>query len=62
MMPKPLTKAKTTEEYIEEQRAALAKNPDCGTTHYNLAIGLIKQKKWDEAIKELSEAVEHSPT
>ncbi len=53
-MPKPLTKAKTTEDYNAEQRAALAKNPHCGTTHYNLAIGLIKQKKWDEAIKVLS--------
>jgi cytochrome c-type biogenesis protein CcmH/NrfG len=61
-MTKPKTKAKTTEEYIAEQRAALAKHPECGNTHYNLAIALVKQQKWDEAIEALSEAIEHSPT
>ena len=44
------------------QRAAIASNPDCGTSHYNLAVALLGQKKYDEAEKELFAAVECSPT
>ena len=55
-------KAKNAEEYIAQQRLALAANPDCGTTHYNLAVALLGQKKNDEAEKELIAAIECSPT
>lgn len=56
-----MEKAKNVEEYIATQRAALASNPDCGTTHYNLAVALLGQKKYDEAEEELHEAVNCSP-
>jgi tetratricopeptide (TPR) repeat protein len=56
-----MSKAKNVEEYITQQRAALAGNPDCGTTHYNLAVALLGQKKYDEAEKELHEALNCSP-
>ena len=39
-----MTKAKNVKEYIAQQQAAVAANPDCGTSHYNLAIGLLGQK------------------
>lgn len=54
--------ADNIDEYIEQQRAAIASNPECGTSHYNLAIALLGLKKYDEAEKELLEAVEHSPS
>ena len=57
-----MEKAKNVEEYIARQRAAIAANPECGTSHYNLAIGLLGQKKMDEAERSLLEAIEHSPT
>ncbi len=57
-----MEKAKDVEEYIARQRAAIAANPECGTSHYNLAIGLLGQRKFDEAEKELLEALENSPT
>jgi len=56
-----MAKAKNVEEYIAQQRAALAANPDCGTTRYNLAVALIGQRKFDEAEKELHEALNCSP-
>ena len=57
-----MPKAKNVEEYIARQQAAVASNPDCGTSHYNLAIGLLGLKKYDEAEKELFAAIECSPT
>ncbi|MBF0450505.1 MAG: tetratricopeptide repeat protein [Candidatus Magnetomorum sp.] len=54
--------AKNAEEYIERQRSALAMNPDCGTTRYNLAVALLGQKKYDEAEREFKEAVANSPS
>ncbi|MFH0788207.1 MAG: tetratricopeptide repeat protein, partial [Pseudomonadota bacterium] len=54
--------AQTTEEYIEELKEALTKNPDCGTSHYNLAVALIKQERWEEAIHEFQEAIQSSPS
>ena len=56
-----MKKAQNAEEYIARQRAALAGNPDCGNSHYNLAVALIGQKKYEEAEKELLEAVNCSP-
>jgi len=57
-----MPKAKNVEEYIAMQRTGIAVNPDCGTSHYNLAAGLIGQKKFDEAEKELHAAVDCSPS
>ena len=54
--------AKNAEEYIAKQRQALAMNPECGTTRYNLAVALLGQKKYDEAENELKEALDNSPT
>ena len=56
-----MPKDKNVHEYIARHRAAVASNPECGTSHYNLAIGLLGQKKYDEAEKELLAAVECSP-
>ena len=56
-----MAKAKNVEEYIAQQQAAVAANPDCGTSHYNLAIGLLGLKKYDEAKEELFAAIECSP-
>ncbi len=57
-----MEKAKNADEYIAKQRAAIASNPECGTSHYNLGVALLGKKFYDEAEKELLEAVEHSPT
>ncbi len=55
------SKAKNADEYIARQRAALSANPECGTSHYNLAVALLGKKQYDEAEKELFEAIECSP-
>jgi tetratricopeptide (TPR) repeat protein len=51
---------KNVDEYIAKYRNVLSSNPDCGTSRYNLAVGLIAKKMYDEAEKELLLAVEHS--
>lgn len=61
-MKEQKTQAKTTRQYIKEQVETLMHTPQCGTTHYNLAIGLIKQGKYDEATQELGAAIENSPS
>jgi tetratricopeptide (TPR) repeat protein len=58
---KIMTKAKNIHEFIEKQKAALAANPDCGTTHYNLAIALMGLERYEEAKLELFAAIECSP-
>jgi tetratricopeptide (TPR) repeat protein len=57
-----MEKPKNVDEYIAQQRAAIAANPECGNSHYNLAVGLLGQRKFEEAEKALLEAIEHSPT
>ena len=57
-----MSKAKNVEEFIAVQRAAIASNPDCGNSHYNLAVALIGLQKYDEAEKALKEAIHCSPT
>lgn len=52
--------AKNAEEYIAQQRAAIASNPECGTSHYNLAVALMGIEKYDEAEKELHAALDCS--
>ncbi|MBW2517759.1 MAG: tetratricopeptide repeat protein, partial [Deltaproteobacteria bacterium] len=56
-----MTKAKNAEEFIAQQRQAIAQNPECGNSHYNLGVALLGQKKYDEAEKHLNEAIENSP-
>jgi tetratricopeptide (TPR) repeat protein len=56
-----MPKAKNIKEYIATQRAAIVANPGCGTSHYNLAVGLLGLKQFDEAEKELFEAIDCSP-
>jgi tetratricopeptide (TPR) repeat protein len=57
-----MAKAKNANEFIARQRLAIAQNPECGTSHYNLAIALMGQNKYDEAEKHLHEAIECSPS
>ena len=57
-----MDKPRNAEEYIARQRAALAANAECGTSHYNLAVALLGQKKYDEAEGELLEAIDCSPS
>lgn len=57
-----MDKARNVDEYIARQRAALAANPDCGTSHYNLAVALLGLKVYEEAEKELHTAIECSPS
>ncbi len=56
-----MDKPKNVEEYITKQRMAVAQNPECGTSRYNLAVGLLGQRKFEEAERELLEAVNCSP-
>ena len=56
-----MTEAKTVEEYILQQRAGLASNPDCGTSHYNLGVALLSQKKTTEAEEAFLNAIDCSP-
>ncbi|MBU2621593.1 MAG: tetratricopeptide repeat protein [Proteobacteria bacterium] len=57
-----MEKAKNVEEYIAQQRAGIASNPECGTSHYNLAVALIGLKQFEEAEKELQDAITCSPS
>lgn len=57
-----MVKAKNADEYIAQLRSALEGNSECGTTHYNLAVALMGQRKYEEAEKELHDAVGYSPT
>jgi tetratricopeptide (TPR) repeat protein len=53
---------KNADERIAQLRAQLAKNPECGTTHYNLAVALMGNKEYVAAEEELHEAIECSPS
>ncbi len=54
--------AQNADEYINELKVALASNNECGTTHYNLAVAYMGQKRYEEAETELQEAISCSPT
>ena len=56
-----MNKFKNAEEYIAAQREAIAANPDCGTSRYNLAVALMGQQQFEEAEKQLLAAIENSP-
>lgn len=57
-----MSKAKNAEEYIASQLTGIAANPDCGTSHYNLAVALMGQEKYNEAEEELHAAIDCSPS
>ena len=57
-----MVQARNADEYIAQLRQSIASNPECGTTHYNLAVAKKEKKKYEEAEKELHEAVGCSPT
>ena len=50
------------DEQISRLQAQIAGNPECGTTHYNLAVALIGKQEYTEAENALHEAIECSPT
>lgn len=54
--------ANNVHEFIESQRRAVAQNPECGTSHYNLAVGLLGLQHFEEAEQELLQAIDCSPT
>jgi len=56
-----MQQAKNAKEYIAQHRAALASNPECGTSHYNLAVALLGIKEYGEAENELHAAIDCSP-
>ncbi|MEA3280775.1 MAG: tetratricopeptide repeat protein [Thermodesulfobacteriota bacterium] len=56
-----MQQAKNAKEYIAMQRSALASNPECGTSHYNLAVALMGIKEYGEAENELHAAIDCSP-
>ena len=56
-----MPQAKNAEEFIAQQKIAVASNPECGTSKYNLAVALIGIKKYDEAEEILKDATECSP-
>ncbi len=52
----------SVDEHIASLRQALARNSQCGTTHYNLAVALMGKQEYAEAENELHEAIDNSPT
>ena len=57
-----MTKAQNVDEYIAMQRQALAGNPECGTTHYNLGVALLGKQQDDEAEQAFLAAIDCSPS
>jgi tetratricopeptide (TPR) repeat protein len=56
-----MEKAKDVQDFIALQRMAIASNPECGTSHYNLGVALMGLKQYDEAEKHFREAIDCSP-
>ena len=50
------------DERIAQLRQQLVGNPECGTTHYNLAVALMGKEEYREAEQQLHEAIDCSPT
>lgn len=53
---------KDVDEYIARYQQAISMNPDCGTSHYNLAVGYLGKRMFTEAEKELLAAIDCSPS
>jgi tetratricopeptide (TPR) repeat protein len=56
-----MTQPKNVDEYIQQHQSAVAQNPECGNSHYNLAVGYMGQRRFEEAERELMAAIECSP-
>jgi tetratricopeptide (TPR) repeat protein len=56
-----MDKPKNAQEFIAQQRQAIASNPECGTSHYNLAVALMGVEEFEEAEQELLAAIDCSP-
>ena len=50
------------DDHIAYLRNQLSRNPECGTTHYNLAVSLMGKKEYAEAEDALHEAIDNSPS
>lgn len=50
------------DEYIAKYRSAVSMNPECGNSHYNLAVGYLGKGMHAEAEKELHAAIDCSPS
>jgi len=53
---------KDVDEYINRYQEAVQMNPECGTSHYNLAVGYLGKRLFTEAEKELLAAIDCSPS
>jgi Tfp pilus assembly protein PilF len=51
------TKVVVTKSALEDYRQAVAANPKSAEAHSNLGWGLYGEDKWDEAVKEFTEAL-----
>lgn len=56
-----VTNARTTDEYIDELKAKLRKNAECGNTHYMLGQAYLAKRMFHEAENSFQEAVRCSP-
>ena len=44
-----MDKPKDVDEYISTHKSAVDQNPECGNSHYNLAVGYVGQRRFEEA-------------
>ena len=42
-----MPKAKDVDEYIATHKEAIGQNPECGNSHYNLAVALIGKRQFE---------------
>jgi tetratricopeptide (TPR) repeat protein len=52
-----MTQTPAAPDYLNQQRAKVSANPECGITRYNYAVALLAQNRFEEAEKELLAAV-----
>lgn len=57
-----MSKANNADEFIARQRQAIASNPECGNSHYNLGVALMGKQEYNEAEKAFLTAIECSPS
>ena len=49
-----------SDEFISQQKAILAENPDCANSQYNLGVAALERGQLDEAIPFFEEAIANS--
>ncbi len=52
---------KNVDEFIARQMEAATSNPECGTSHYNLGIGFLGKKMYEQALEAFHKALDCSP-